>query len=259
MKNNLNNIIEITSTQNELVKFCTKLQDPKIRKNEKLIFLDGDKTIFGLIDEGCEFEYIFLKKENYNQSIKAKNVVFCNDKVLDKISTLKTPTRIAGLIKEPEIDKKIFSDFKKIALIDNIKDPGNLGTIIRSAVAFSIDGIILYGNCVDIYNSKTIRATAQNMFKIPIIHADLNFIKELKKNFKIIATSLDTDNDFFDLKPDSRMIMAFGSEANGLSKEIMDLSDEKVKIFMDNNVESINLGVFASIAFAYMRYKTKCR
>ena len=254
MKNNLNNIIEITSTQNELVKFCTKLQDPKIRKNEKLIFLDGDKTIFGLIDEGCEFEYIFLKKENYNPSIKSKNIVFCNDKVLNKISTLKTPTDIAGIIKEPEIDKNKFFDFKKIALIDNIKDPGNLGTIIRSASAFSVEGIILYGDCVDIYNSKTIRATAQNMFKIPIIKADLSFIKELKKKFKIVATSLDTDKDFFRYKFEDKTILALGSEAKGLSDEIMNVSDVKLKIYMDNNVESINLGAFASVAFAYMKY-----
>ena len=109
---------------------------------------------------------------------------------MNKISTLKTPTDIAGIIKEPDINKDIYFDFEKIALIDSIKDPGNLGTIIRSAAAFSIQGIILYGDCVDIYNSKTIRATAQNMFKIPIIKADLKFIKKLKDKFKIVATSL---------------------------------------------------------------------
>lgn len=254
MKNNSSNIIEITSTQNELVKFCVKLQNPSERKKEKLIFLDGDKTLSGLIDEGYEFEYIFLKKENYNPSIKSKNVVFCNDKVLDKISTLKTPTDIAGIIKEPEINQNIFFDFSKIALIDNIKDPGNLGTIIRSAAAFSIDGIILFGECVDIYNSKTIRATAQNMFKVPIIKADLSFIKELKKKFKIVATSLDSDKDFFRYKFNDKTILALGSEAKGLSEEIIKISDVKLKINMDNNVESINLGAFASVAFAYMKY-----
>ena len=108
MKNNLNNIIEITSTQNELIKFCVKLQTSNFRQEKKLIFIDGDKTIQGLIDDNVEFEYIFLKKENYNSKIKAKNIVFCNDKVLDKISTLKSPTKIAGIIKEPEIDYNNF-------------------------------------------------------------------------------------------------------------------------------------------------------
>ena len=249
------NITEITSTQNELVKYCIKLQNAQFRKNEKMIFTDGNKTIDGLIEENFEFEYIFLKKENYSPKIRAKNVVFCNDNVLNKISTLKTPTNIAGIIKEPEIDKKIFFDMNKIALVENIKDPGNLGTIIRSAAAFSMDGIILSGDCVDIYNSKTLRATAQNMFKIPVIKADLDFIKELKKTHKLISTVINTKDDFFEYKFENKFIIAFGSEASGLSEEIINLSEKKLKIFMDNDVESINLGVFASIAFAYIKNK----
>ena len=253
MKNDSSNIIEITSTQNELVKFCIKLQNSQFRKSQKLIFIDGNKTIQGLIDCGIKFEYIFLKKENYISKINAENIVFCNDNVLNKISTLKTPTDIAGIIKEPEIDKNIFLNMKKIALLENIKDPGNLGTIIRSAAAFSIEGIILVGDCVDIYNTKTIRSTAQNMFKIPVIKEDLNFIKELKQNHKLISTTLKDSSDFFGYKFDEKFIIAFGSEAFGLSDEIIKMSDEKLKISMDNDVESINLGVFASIAFAYIR------
>ncbi len=256
MKKNLNST-EITSTQNELVKYCIKLQNPTFRKKEKLIFIDGNKTIDGLIDSNIEFEYIFLKKENFNSKIKAKNIVFCNNAVLEKISTLKTPTDIAGIIKEPEINKKIFYDMKKIALIENIKDPGNLGTIIRSAVAFSIDGIILTGECVDLYNSKTIRATAQNMFKIPIIHTDLSFVEKLKKTHKLISTVVDCSNNLFDYKFEDKYMLAFGSEASGLSDKLVGMSDEKLKIFMDNNVESINLGVFASIAFAYIKNKKR--
>ncbi len=253
MKNDSSNIIEITSTQNDLVKFCIKLQNSQFRKSQKLIFIDGNKTIDGLIDNNIEFEYIFSKKDNYNSKIKAKNIVFCNDNVLNKISTLKTPTDIAGIIKEPEIDKNIFLNMKKIALLENVKDPGNLGTIIRSAAAFSMDGIILVGDCVDIYNTKTIRSTAQNMFKTPIIKADIDFIKKLKETHKLISTTLKESSDFFNYKFNDKFIIAFGSEASGLSEEIVNLSDEKLKITMDNDVESINLGVFASIAFAFIR------
>ena len=255
MKKNLN-YLEITSTQNDLVKFCIKLQNSKYRKSQKLIFIDGNKTIDGLIDSGVEFEYIFLKKENYKDNIKAKNIVFCSNKVLEKISTLKTPTNVAGIIKEPSVNKNIFFNMDKIALIENIKDPGNLGTIIRSACAFSIDGIILLGDCVDLYNSKTIRATAQNMFKIPILEGDFEFIKELKKTHKLISSVVNTNHDFFKYNFKNKFILALGSEADGLSDNVVNLSDEKLKIFMDNNVESINLGVFASIAFAYIKHQT---
>ena len=120
-----------------------------------------------------------------------------------------------------------------------------------------MDGIILLGDCVDIYNSKTLRATAQNMFKIPIIKTDIEFIKKLKKTHKLISTVVNSKDDFFEYKFENKFVIAFGSEATGLSENIINLSDKKLKIFMDNDVESINLGVFASIAFASIKRQNK--
>lgn len=253
--------LEITSSKNDLIKFVVKLQDAKFRKSQKLILVDGAQTIEGFAEDKIEFEYLFLKKDNsiLNQ-INAKEVVFVTDEILKKISTTKTPTDVIGIIKEPNVDKKFFLNMKKIALIDGIKDAGNLGTIIRSAAAFSIDGIILYNNCVDLYNSKTIRATTQNIFKIPIIKiSDIEFLKELKKNHKFISTVVNSQNDFMDCDFSRNFIIAFGSEADGISKEIAEISDEKITFNMDNNVESLNLGVCASIAFAFIRQKTKSK
>ena len=177
-------ILEITSTQNDLVKYAVKLQDSKFRRNEKMVLVDGAQTIDGLIQDKVVFEYIFLKKDNsIKENVKANNLVFVTEEILKKISTTKSPTNVVGIIKEPKSSIEDFVNYKKIALIDGIKDAGNLGTIIRSAVAFSIDGIILFGNCVDLYNSKAIRATAQNIFKIPIVRVtDIRVINEFKKN-----------------------------------------------------------------------------
>ncbi len=249
---------KITSTQNNLVKYAIKLQNPKFRKAEKLILVDGEKTIQGIIQEKIEFEYFFAKEDYDIKNAKIKNFIQVTDEILKKLSTTKTPTNAVGIIKEPVIQKDVFKKLNKIALIDEIKDPGNLGTIIRSAVAFSIDGIILFGDCVDLYNSKTIRATAQNMFKIPIIHtSDIDFILELKKEKKLISTVVDTKNELFDYKFNDKFIIAFGSEANGIGEEILKISDEKVTLKMDNNVESINLGVCASITFALCKINKK--
>ncbi|MBQ4646273.1 MAG: RNA methyltransferase [Candidatus Gastranaerophilales bacterium] len=251
--------IEITSTQNDLVKFAVKLQDSKYRKKEKLILVDGAQTIEGLVFDGIVFEYFFVKKGNsIDDKMKINNLVLVNDEILKKISTTKSPTQAVGIIKEPEIDKNIFKKLNKIALIDGIKDAGNLGTIIRSAVAFSIDGIILFNECVDLYNTKTLRATTQNIFKLPIIKtSDAEFVKELKKTHKLISTVVDSSCDFFNVELNDKFILAFGSEADGISQIIADLSDEKVTLEMDNNVESLNLGVCASIAFAIVRHKNK--
>ena len=249
------NTIEITSTQNDLVKYAVKLQDSKFRKSEKLILLDGAKTIQGIIDTGACFEYLFIKKDNeLSKKAKVNKLVFVNDEILKKISTTKSPTDAIGIIREPKIKQEDFFSLNKVALIDGIKDAGNLGTIIRSAVAFSIDGIVLYGDCVDLYNTKTIRATAQNMFKIPIIAIkDISFIKELKKDKKLISTVVNSNNDILNYNFDEKFIIAFGSEATGVSDEILNLSDEKLTFKMDNEVESINLGVCASVTFALMK------
>lgn len=251
--------IEITSTQNDLVKYAVKLQDSKFRKKESLILVDGTQTLEGIIQDNIQFEYLFIKKNNpLISKAKIENLILVNDEILKKISTTKSPTNAVGIIKEPEINRELFKKLNKIALIDGIKDAGNLGTIIRSAVAFSIDGIILFNNCVDLYNSKTIRATAQNIFKIPIIKTqDINFIKELKNTHKIISTVVNSDVEFNEIKYNDKFIVTFGSEADGISEEIAQISDEKVTLKMDNNVESLNLGVCASIAFAFIKQKSK--
>ncbi len=248
---------EILSTQNNLVKYLVKLQNPKFRKQEKRILLDGEKTILGLIEDGVEFEYIFLlKNSDLINKVKAKNLILTNENVLKKISTTKSYSKTAAVIKEKIPNKSIFAKLNKIALIEGIKDAGNLGTIIRSAAAFSIDGIIVFGSTIDIYNPKVIRSSAQNMFKIPIIKTnDLDFITELKKDRSFISTVVNSEKDLLNYKFKDKFIIAFGSEADGLSNKILDLSDEKLSLKIDNNVESINLAVCCSVVFALIKYK----
>ena len=251
-------IIEIQSAQNDFVKYCVKLQTPKFRKQEKLIIADGIKTIEGFLQDKTEFEYLIVNSVEFEKlkQVNAKKIVVVPDNILKKISTLTAPMGAIGILKEPFVDKKTFYNLDRIALIENIKDPGNLGTIIRSAVAFSIQGIILFGECVDLYNSKTIRSTTQNIFKIPIISTcDIDFIKDLKKSHKVISTVVNSKNNFFDCNFGEKFILALGSEASGLSNKILDMTDIMATIKMDNNVESLNLAVCASIAFALAKFK----
>ena len=252
------NTVEITSLQNEIVKFAVKLQDSKFRKTNKLILADGDKTVEGLIADNIEFEYLFIKKDNeLYKKAKAKNIVFVNNEILKKISTVKTPCQMAGIIKEPEINSNTFLKLNKIILIENIKDAGNLGTIIRSASAFSMDGIILFGDCVDLYNTKVLRSSAQNIFKLPILRTnDIGLIKKLKENHKLISLVVKGGDDFMKYDFKKPFILALGSEAEGLSKNITDIDDKKLTLLMDNNVESLNLGICASIAFFQIKFNS---
>lgn len=253
------NKIKITSLTNDLIKYVVKLQNSSFRKKEGMILLDGEKSILSTLGNNFEIEYLFLKNEEdfkpfFNLNIK--NLIYVDDKILKKISTTKSPTFVVGVVKEPKIKKEDFLKLKKIALIEDIKDAGNLGTIIRSANAFSMDGIILFGNCVDLYNTKTIRSSASNIFKIPIIQIDdIDFIHKLKKTHQLIATTVNTKNNPMNFTPNENFIIAFGCEACGLSKKIIDISDENLTIPMANDVESLNLGVCASIIFAFFSLK----
>lgn len=254
------NTIELTSLQNDLVKFAIKLQTPKQRKLEKLIFFDGFKTMEGFIQDKISFEYVFLKKDNplvekFNEK-NTKNLVFVTDDILKKISTTKSPSLVAGIIKEPEINQENFLKLNKIVLLEGIKDAGNLGTIIRSAAAFGMDGIILLGDCVDLYNTKTIRSSAQNIFKLPILRTkDFDFIKKLKKTHPLISTVVNSNQNFYDYNFNEKFILAFGEEACGMSEKLINLSDELLTFRMKNSVESINLAICASVSFALIDSK----
>ena len=138
----------------------------------------------------------------------------------------------------------------KIILLEGIKDAGNLGTIIRTAAAFGIDGIILYGDTVDLFNPKTVRSAVGNLWKLPIISVkDFSELKSAVKDFDKIATLPEGKNviNLREYKPSGKTVVMFGSEADGLSDELKNFADKNVRIEMSKNVESLNLSVSAAI------------
>lgn len=140
-------------------------------------------------------------------------------------------------------------DNPSILFLDGIQDPGNMGTIIRSADAFNIDGIILGDGSVDPYNSKVVRATMGSIFRVPLYVCDnsIGSLESLKnKGFNILATSLDGMN-IYDGDFNNKFICVIGNEANGVSPRILDMADRRIKIPMPGNAESLNAGVAASI------------
>jgi len=135
-------------------------------------------------------------------------------------------------------------------LCDKLQDPGNLGTIIRTAHAAGVDGIILTKGTVDVYNEKTIRASMGSLFHVPVIYDDKDntIIKSLcNRGFSLLATSLEGDKDFFEEDLSGNLIISVGNEGNGVSKEIYELSNKKVKIPMPGGAESLNVAIATSI------------
>ena len=241
--------MEITSVNNDLVKETTKLQQRKYRKQYGKFILEGYKAIKEAFDFGIEIEKIFVDKKNISQYNFAKNLVIeTNSAVLKKISSTESaPEAIAvGIQKVYNIEN--IKNLRKVILLEDIKDLGNLGTIVRSSLAFGVDAIILFGESVDIYNPKCVRASVGNLWKIPVIHIEsIEKLKELFCNFERIATLPRSKNMLKKYTPNLPTLIMFGSEANGLSEELIDFATKDIKIEMKESVESLNLATSVAI------------
>lgn len=241
--------MEITSINNSLVKEIVKLQQKKYRNQSGKFLLEGYKAIKEAFDSGIELEHIFVEKNHLNEYKFVKNIIIeTTEPVLKKLSTTDSAPESVAVGFQKKYNKNNLKNAKKVVLLEDIKDLGNLGTIIRSSVAFGADAIILYGDSVDIYNPKCVRASVGNLWKLPVIHLkDFKELEEIFKDFERIATLPRTNNMLKNFKTTFPCLIMFGSEANGLSEDLIKFSTNSVKIEMTNTVESLNLASSASI------------
>ena len=241
--------MEITSVNNELVKESAKLQLKKYRTQSSKFLLEGYKAIKEAFDCGIKLDKIFVEKNHLKEYDFAKDLIIeTTEPVLKKLTTTESAPEAIAIGYQKIYDKNLLKNTKKVVLLEDIKDLGNLGTIIRSSVAFGADAIILYGESVDIYNPKCVRASVGNLWKLPIIH--LTKIEELEDNFKDferIATLPRTNNLLKTFKVKQPCLVMFGSEANGLSEDLIKFSTTSVKIEMAKTVESLNLATSVSV------------
>lgn len=247
--------MEITSVNNELVKETVKLQQKKYRDKTHKFLLEGEKSVKEAFDAGVTIEKVFVLAEKaQHYSFLSDKIVQTNEAVLKKISTTDTPPEIVAIAVQRVYDKKVLSDCKKVVLLENIRDLGNLGTILRTSVAFGADAVVLYGDCADLYNPKCVRSSVGNLWKIPVVY--LKEFSELKifDKFSKIATLPRAQKYLKDFTVNLPCLVMFGSEADGLSDELIQFSDGAVKIEMADNVESLNL----SVSCAVVLYKLFC-
>ena len=248
-----NNIINITSTSNETIKYFISLNDKKTRMNAKRFIVEG----YHLVNEASKtnlLEAIISTDEKELKKINNVKRYLVNDAIINKIATTKNPQNILGIVKM--LDHNITNllpiikgNKTKRIMLDDVNDPGNLGTIIRTAAGLGYDGIIMSPNTVDLYNEKVIRSTQGVMFKIPIIKANLQEIIKLLKKEKVfcIGTALTNAKDVKHITKKDKFAICLGNEAKGISKEVLDNMDENVKIAMKNDVESLNVSIAAGI------------
>ncbi|WP_058990074.1 TrmH family RNA methyltransferase [Anaerococcus rubeinfantis] len=230
----------IKSESNEKYKYLNKLKKKKYRKKFNSFIVESIKIVEQIPDD-FECEFVFVNEDMKDYETDFKKIVFSN-KLFDKLSLLENPEGVSALLKIKK-EKEISSD--KILLLDHMQDPGNLGTIIRSAEAFSFKDIILVNNCVDLYNEKTIRASMGSIFRLNFLELNIDDLKNFKDYKLILADMNGKSVDYY--KSCDKIILAIGNEANGISKSLKDLSNDFVSIKMDGKIESLNAAIAASI------------
>lgn len=257
----------ITSKDNEIIKNVKKLKDKKFRDETSSYIIEGVKIISEAIEEKAEIKKIVIC-EDYIPSgaieqklmyeIAKNDCIYVDKKVFDSITTVVTPQGILAIVEKPNIHKKINYDEDIILVLDGIQDPGNLGTILRTTDSVNLKQIIVSKDTADVYNPKVVRSTMGAIFRVNVIETEnlLETLKEIKKNkFKVVATSLGASENIYNMEYNKKAIV-IGNEANGVSKEILDLADSRVIIPMLGKTESLNASVATGvILYEYAREK----
>lgn len=238
-----------SSIQNEKIKSIKKLREKKYRDIEGLFIVEGKNLVMEAYKNNLLKTLIVLDNSSFNLSIETIRV---SENVMKYLSELNTPNEIMGICYK----KKEENISGNILILDNIQDPGNLGTIIRSAVAFSISTIIVSPDTVSIYNSKVLRSTQGLLFDVNIIVRDISSaIDDLKqKDYKIYGTKVDNGKNLKDIDSTNKYAVIMGNEGSGVNKDILDKCDEYIYIPMNEKCESLNVGVATSIILYEMRY-----
>lgn len=232
----------IESVDNKKIKEIRKLNQKKYRDLVDEFIIEGEHLVKEAEKKGLLKEVILEDGYEYKTDIEK---IYVTNKVIKSISNLVTPYKVMGICKKNK-EREINGN---VLILDGIQDPGNLGTIIRSAVAFNIDTIILSDSAVDLYNYKVLRSAQGLNFHINIIKRDLKEeITKLKENnYKIYTTDVNGGKNIKNVKVEEKYAIIMGNEGVGVRKDISALSDEKLYINMNNNCESLNVAVATSI------------
>jgi TrmH family RNA methyltransferase len=230
-------------SKNQL-KLITSLQQKKYRLKNNLFIAEGTKVVNEFLNSIFELDQLFcVDNSNY---LHVENVTKISEAELKKISTYKSPNNVVGLFKIPAVES--IKNEGLILALDDINDPGNLGTIIRLCDWFGIDQLICSANTVDCYNSKVVQATMGSLARVSILYVDLE--KYLNKiNLPTYATLLEGENVYKTSLP-SNAILVMGNEANGISSEILKCLTKSISIprFGKNQqTESLNVATATAI------------
>lgn len=248
----------ITAKDNEKIKTLKKLIGKKSVRDEMGLFvLEGERAVRDALSLGAEIESLFLREGTTLSFEGDMNIYEVAKSLFDSVADTMTPQ---GVIAVAKMKSCTLSDIRPGAVIfcENLSDPGNLGTVIRTAAAVGAGGVILSEGCVDLYNPKVVRATMSSLFLVPVIKGAKvkETFGELKgMGYRIFGTALAEDSlDLYEETLPERSVLVIGNEGNGMSDEALSLCDRRVIIPMPGGAESLNASVAASLLL-YEHYR----
>lgn len=239
----------IESIHNDIIKLIVSLKEKKNRDEKSLFVVEGFKQVSEIPkDWKIKFVLVTEKYKDFN----IDKLYITTEKIFKKISDTQTPQEILAVVEKKKFDKETVLSNKGIfVVIDTLQDPGNIGTIIRTAESFGCKGIFISKNSADVYSDKVVRSTMGAIFNIPIVQeCDIVSLVQLMKQrqIKTYAFSLDTNNMLSTFKFENNVALIIGNESKGINKNVLDIVDDKIKIDMRGKSQSLNAAVACSVA-----------
>lgn len=232
---------------NSQKKYINSLKLKKFRNQHQAFIVEGEKMVHELIDSDFEIEAIYG-----TEKLSVPYFFEINSKELASISLLKTPNKYLAIARQKKEQQLNIKNELVIAL-DDIQDPGNMGTIIRTADWFGVKTIVCSMNCVDVYNPKVVQATMGSLFRVNVIYDNLTVFFEKNKNLKVYGALLDGENLYDQKIENQNAVLLMGNESKGLSEELKKYITHQVFIPRYGRAESLNVAVATAILCAESR------
>lgn len=245
----------IDSLKNPRIKQWKKLQGRKEREKLGLFIVEGFHLVEEAIKNNVVDSLLITEETNipYGWDTENINTVCITEEIVKHLSETETPQQVLAICKKIEHEEIPLTG--NFLLVDAVQDPGNLGTMIRTADAAGVSAVILGNGCVDLYNSKTLRSTQGSLFHLPIIQGNLaEWIPNLQDNgVKVYGTALENAKSYTECSPSEYTALVVGNEGSGMGKDLLDITDENLFIPLHGKAESLNVSIATGILLYFLR------
>lgn len=244
----------ITSGENRIFRLCEQLTHKKYRDKLGMYLIEGENLLEEAVKNHAEIKTVLVRQDYGGNFYGSEDKVFyLDDRLFDRLSQTETSQGIMAIVKKPEFSRAEFTDKNdgsNYVVLDRLQDPGNIGTIIRTADAAGYGLIIAMKGTADVFSPKAVRAATGSLFRMPVVFMDsvgelMEFTRAAGK--KLAATCFDTDRYYYDEDLRENIALIIGNEGGGICRELIESSDLKIKIPMHGNIESLNASVAAGI------------